>query len=290
MTKVFYNPLSDNRHGEENAKKIAEVLSGEELNFIDLTKTDMREVVKSAPKDDKLVIAGGDGTLHFLVNMFGGKLPERPLHYFATGCGNDFMTDIGKKSGDVFVVNDYMKDLPTVSVNDSKKVCFFNGVGFGLDGYCCEIGDNMKRKTDKPINYASIAIKGMLFYFKPRNAVITVDGERYEYEHVWLAPTMNGRYYGGGMIIAPQQDRMNPDRTLSVVIYHCKSKLKTLMSFPSVFKGTHVNNKKIVEIKTGHEIKVEFDRPTPLQVDGETYLNVTHYGVSANKPTDTENT
>lgn len=281
MTNVCYNPLSDNRHGEKNAKRIAEVLKNEELNFVDITKTDIREFVLTAPENDKIVIAGGDGTLHFLINKFGAKIPDRPLYYFSTGCGNDFKTDIGKKDDDVFVINDYLKDLPSVSVNGCKKMLFFNGVGFGIDGYCCEQGDKLKKQTDKPINYAAIAIKGMLFYFKPRNAIVTVDGVKHKYKNVWLAPAMNGRFYGGGMNIAPGQDRMNPEHTLSTVVFHCKSKLKTLMVFPSIFKGKHIEHEKMVEVITGRNISVVFDRPTPLQVDGETYVNVTRYSVTA---------
>lgn len=290
MTNVFYNPLSDNRHGEKNAQKIAEVLKSEELNYIDITKTDLREFLSSAPKDDKIVIAGGDGTIHFTINKFGGRIPDRPLYYFPTGCGNDFKMDIkDKNNSDVILINDYLKDLPTVSINGCKKITFFNGIGFGIDGYCCEEGDKLKKQTDKPINYASIAIKGMLFHFKPRNATVTVDGVKHEYKHVWLAPTMNGRFYGGGMNIAPGQDRMNPERTLSTVVFRCKSKLKTLMVFPSIFKGKHIEHKDMVDVMTGHEITVEFDRPTPLQVDGETYVNVTRYTVSVKTETTSEN-
>ena len=43
---------------------------------------------------------------------------------------------------------------------------FINGIGFGIDGYCCEVGDQLKAKSDKPVNYASIAIKGLLFHYK----------------------------------------------------------------------------------------------------------------------------
>ena len=37
----------------------------------------------------------------------------------------------------------------------------------------------------------------------------------------------------------------------------------------------------LVAVHTGHEITVEFDRPTPLQIDGETILNVTRYTARA---------
>lgn len=285
LTYVLFNPLADNRHGEKNAKKIVyflKSLKSDEIKFVDFTKIDLLEFINSTPESDKIIIAGGDGTIHFMINKFGGRIPERPLYYFPTGCGNDFRSDVKDKVGDdIIMINDYLKNLPTVSVNGCKRILFFNGIGYGIDGYCCEEGDRLKKQSSKPINYTSIAVKGMLFYFKPRNATVTVDGVKREYKHVWLAPTMNGRYYGGGMIVAPTQDRMNPKHTLSTVVFHCKSKLKTLMVFPSIFKGEHVKHKDMVEVLTGRNITVEFDRPTPLQVDGETYVNVSRYTVSA---------
>ena len=284
-TKVLYNPLSDNRHGEQNAKKIAEVLKDEEFELVDLTKLDLPDYFRTEPEDEKIIVAGGDGTIHVIFNKLGGKLPDRPIYYYPTGNGNDFVTDIREKNSDPIIkLNDYIKDLPTVTVDGKKDVLFFNGVGYGIDGYCCEEGDKLKAQSDKPINYAGIAIKGILGKFKPRKAVVTVDGVKSEYDNVWLVPTMNGRYYGGGMNIAPGQDRLDPDKKLSVVVFRGKSKLKTLMVFPSVFKGQHVKHEKMVTILTGHEITVEFDQPTPLQVDGETYINVSSYTAVSGKP------
>ncbi|MDE6732214.1 MAG: diacylglycerol kinase family protein [Oscillospiraceae bacterium] len=280
MIKVLYNSLADNHHGEENAAKIKKLSGYEDAEFVDLIKADLREILSRS--DDKIVLAGGDGTIHFFINKFGGKVPEHPLYYFPTGNGNDFKNDIKEHDSDeVVLLNDYLKNLPTVSVNNCKKIYFLNGIGYGIDGYCCEEGDRLKKQTTKPINYAAIAIKGILGKFKQRNAVVTVDGVEHKYSHVWLTATMNGRFYGGGMNIAPAQDRLNTERKQSVVVFHCKSKLKTLMVFPSIFKGKHVEHKKMVEVLTGHEITVAFDRPTPLQVDGETYLNVSHYSVEA---------
>lgn len=167
-----------------------------------------------------------------------------------------------------------------------KKQLFLNNVGFGIDGYCCEVGDEQRAKrqksgSQKPINYTAIAIKGLLFHFKPRNAIVTVDGKEYTYKKVWLAPTMNGKFYGGGMMPTPKQDRLGKDGTVSLMLFHSTGKLRTLMIFPSLFKGTHVKHKNKVAILTGKNITVKFDCPTPLQIDGETILNVTSYSVSA---------
>ena len=50
--------------------------------------------------------------------------------------------------------------------------------------------------------------------------------------------------------------------------------------FPSIFKGKHVKKKKNVTILQGKNITVTFDRPTPLQIDGETVLDVMTYNVT----------
>ena len=86
---------------------------------------------------------------------------------------------------------------------------------------------------------------------------------------------MNGRYYGGGMKAAPDQDRLSD--TLTCMVFKDKGRIGTLMGFPAIFKGEHVNNKKLVAISTGKEITVKFDRPTALQIDGETVRGVTEY-------------
>ena len=197
------------------------------------------------------------------------------VYLFGSGTGNDFLTDIGKQAGEEVLINRYLTDLPTVYVNGMEKL-FINNMGFGIDGYCCEVADQIKAVSpQKEINYSGIAIKGLLFHFKPCHAVITVDGKTHEFDHVWIAPTMKGRYYGGGMNMAPDQDRSSGK--LSVVVYHCRSKLKALMAFPSIFKGEHIQNKDIVSVFTGNDISVSFSHPCAAQIDGETVLDVTEY-------------
>ncbi|MBQ2755551.1 MAG: diacylglycerol kinase family protein, partial [Oscillospiraceae bacterium] len=147
----------------------------------------------------------------------------------------------------------------------------------GIDGYCCQVGDELKEKQRKKVNYASAAVKGLLFHFKPRNAKVTVDGREYTYKKVWIAPTMLGRYHGSGMMAAPDQNRDNKEKRLSLVVFHGAGRLRTLCVFPKLFKGTHVKKKKLLAVHTGRNIRVEFDRPTPLQIDGETIQDVTEY-------------
>lgn len=252
--------------------------------------TDYASFFLGLEKGADLILCGGDGTLNRFVNGTRGLTVEHDLYYYPIGSGNDFARDLGyeKNSAPTFRINSYLQDLPSVTVNGTETL-FLNNVGFGIDGYCTEVGDrqraeNEKNGKGKPINYTAIAIRGLLGGFAPRNATITVDGAEHCYKRVWLAPCMNGRYYGGGMMPAPQQDRTSEARTVSVMVFHDVGKLGALKIFPSIFKGEHTKYTGHVAVHTGHEIRVAFDRPTPLQIDGETVPNVTEYAVSARVP------
>ena len=123
------------------------------------------------------------------------------------------------------------------------------------------------------------AIKGLLYAFKPVTATVVVDGKETKFKKTWIAPTMYGRFYGGGMMPTPDQKRNAEEREVSLMVFHGSGKLKTLLIFPSLFEGTHIEKKKHVSILQGKRITVAFDRPASLQIDGETVLNVTEYTV-----------
>lgn len=275
---ILYNPAA----GDGSCKNYAECTSiiYDHAELIDMTRiTNYRAVLRDMRKEDILVIVGGDGTLNRFVNDTNGIEISQEILYLPAGTGNDFAKDLGKSEcGNPFEITQYLQNLPSVEVK-GKHYRFINGVGFGIDGYCCQMGDERKKKPGKKVNYTTIAIKGLLFHFDARNASITVDGKRYDYEKVWIAPTMHGRYYGSGTVAAPEQDRATGQ--LSVMVFHGAGRLRALCLFPSIFKGKHTKHKDMVAVHTGKEITVEFDRPTPLQIDGETIFDVTSYTARA---------
>ena len=278
MTKtyIYYNSKSGNGRGKANSEYAKDFFKDDEVSFLDLLENDILKVFETK-EADKVVLCGGDGTLNHFVNDIKDTEITLPVYFCASGTGNDFLNDLGRKKEDgPVLVNDYIKNLPTVRVNGMERK-FINGIGYGIDGYCCEEGDRIRATSDKPVNYTTIAIKGLIYKYKPANAVVTIDGVRKEYKKVWLAPAMNGRYFGGGMMPTPGQKRLSEDKKLSNLVFYGAGKLKTLLMFPAIFKGGHVKYTKNAVITEGKHIKVEYDRPVALQIDGETVLNVTEY-------------
>ncbi len=276
MKYVLFNPFSCNGDCENHAKTYIEGIS-EDHKLVNMTEIESyQELFAGLSTDDEIVICGGDGTLNRFINDTNGIEINNPVYYYPAGTGNDFYADVKSDSDEKPVlINKYIKNLPTATVN-GKEYKFINGVGFGIDGYCCEMGDKLHAEGKK-VDYTGIAIKGLLFHYKPTNAKVIVDGKEYDYKKVWIAPTMHGRRYGGGMIPTPDQDREAEDRKLSVMIFHGSSAIKTLMIFPSIFKGEHIKSVKHVTVHTGKDITVRFDSPRSLQIDGETILGVEEY-------------
>ena len=266
MKYYLYNSLANNGIRPQ-------VPAGTEL--IDAVGLDYPAYLNGLAPEDEVVLIGGDGSLNYFINAVRGTELKNKIYLLGNGTGNDFLHDIDRKAGEEVLINPYLSHLPTVYVNGLEKL-FINNMGFGIDGYCCEVADQIKEKSpQEKIDYSGIAIKGLLFHFKPCHAEITVDGVRHAFDHVWIAPTMKGKYYGGGMMMAPDQDRFSDK--LTVVVYHCRSKLKALIAFPSIFKGEHVRKTDLVQCFTGNDIQVRFSRPCAAQIDGETVLNVTEY-------------
>ncbi len=173
---VLYNPHAGNGHGTEDTMKLKDIMKDDELVFCDMTTIESyKTFFASLAEDDRVIVAGGDGTLNRFINDTDGLSLCHDVYYYATGSGNDFWHDLGFQKGDPPVcVNDYIKDLPVATVN-GKSYRVLNGVGYGIDGYCCEVGDKLRNIPGKKINYTSIAIKGLLFHFHPVNATVTVD-------------------------------------------------------------------------------------------------------------------
>lgn len=275
---VLFNPLANNKRGEEDAHRVESVITDGEFDYKSVLEVgSFQKLIDELPADVTPVLAGGDGSINYFINDVDCDRLEREVLYFPAGSGNDFMHDVSEDGSVKYVsLNKYVKNLPWVEVNGMKKH-FINGIGYGIDGYCCEVADKIRETSEKPINYTSIAIKGLLFFFKPVNATVIIDGVERKFDHAWLAPAMNGRFYGGGMNATPSQNRLDSEGKLSTMIFTGRNKLRTLMIFPSIFKGEHVKHTDVVTVLSGKKIEVTFDRPCALQIDGETVLNVTSY-------------
>ena len=283
MNYILYNPKANNENNDLNIIHVAEENEQIEVAKINLLGLDVPAFCATLTSEDKVYLCGGDGTLcRFANNAYGVEFPC-PVCVIRSGTGNDFLNDIGQGKDDAPVdIRKYLKGLPLVSVNGQELRCL-NGVGLGVDGAVCHGVEEFKARTNKKkASYTAIALKELGYKYKRPSAKLYVDGEVHEYTDVWAMSTMKGKFYGGGMMIAPGQDR--DSGKVSVMAMHSGSRLKTLTVFTKVYKGNHVKHTEMVEIFEGYDIRVEFDSPCYLQIDGEVISDVTEYSVHCERP------
>lgn len=266
---VLYNPRSKRGKIEKILKQIKKKLKGYEViigSLLDIKNVD--EFLKTLNKEDKIIIVGGDGTLHYLANALVGKEIEQDLLVTRKGgTGNDFVRSIKKgQKGHFIRINDFIKNLP-VETNEEKETRFLNSVGLGIDAYVCYLVEGSDGpKTEG--NYFKSAYKAFRVS-KPHNIRLTVDGVTTEHKKVWFSVVCNGKYFGGGMKISPKSKRL--DDTLEVVVVKGVSKAILFMIFPSIYLGIHGIFKKFVKFFKGRHIIIETDMHVHIQYDGEAF-------------------
>ncbi len=283
MIYILYNPQA--HRGTEELKIVhkGETVNKPAIKKINIVDMDVASFAAKLSKEDRVLIRGGDGTIHHFANHAKGVEFPCPMYMIRSGTGNDFLNDIGQlDSTSPFDIRKYLKDLPEVTFN-GKTFCFVNGVGLGVDGAVCHEVEVYKVKhPDKKANYTAIALKELGYNYKRPVARVTVDGVVHHYKDVWAVSTMKGRYFGGGMKIAPNQDR--DSGKVSVMVMHGGSRIKTLAVFAKIKTGDHVKHTEMVDVFEGYDVKVEFATPNDLQIDGEVFTGVSKYTVRCKKP------
>ena len=282
MIYILYNPKAHNGTNDLNIVYKGDTQNKPSIKKINIIDLDVKAFASELNDSDRVLIRGGDGTLHHFANRAKGVDFPCKLFMIRSGTGNDFLNDIGQMIADEPVdIREYLRDLPTVTFGGKSRV-FINGVGLGVDGEVCQGVEIYRTKNpNKKANYTAIAIQELGFKYQRPSAKITVDGVTRVYDKVWAVSTMKGRYYGGGLKIAPGQNRNSGK--VSVVIMHGGSRVKTLSVFARIKDGGHVKHTDMVEVLMGNKVKVEFSRPYALQVDGEVFTGISKYSVDCHK-------
>lgn len=273
MFYILYNALSKSGKNKKNLEELVELVKQRNteytmMNIIEIK--DCSKFLESINEDDEVVIVGGDGTVHHVANQLKNHQPiKQNLYLFAAGTGNDFIRNINQPIKQLVRINDYLYDLPSLSVNGEDWL-FVNGAGLGVDALVC-LGVNAGNSEKKSV-YTKITLKSFLTY-KPCDMDVEIDGEKHHFKKCWICVAMNGECQGGGLKFAPgaKVDRVDLD---FLCLHNC-GRLKTFWVFAHLmFGGKHLKFKKNVFYKKVENIKITSSVPLPLQKDGETIENV----------------
>lgn len=226
----------------------------------------------------KIVVVGGDGTLHEVVNgIFIQKSADTTditIAVVPVGTGNDWvrMYGIPHKYTDCIRAivggRSILQDIGYLNYIESKvrqQRYMANMAGIGLDA--C-VNERYTRKKEKGIvtgrlTYIMTLIHSLLTY-RPIRMKIWVDGDIVLEGKVLTGAIAIGKYNGGGMLQAP--NAVADDGLFDLTIIHGSS-LTVLRYFKSLFNGK-IYDVPRAKFFRGRDIRIESEKGI-IEVDGE---------------------
>jgi len=271
---AIVNPAAGRGRARFQLPRTADALARADLDVeihLSADADDLRRLAIAAFDAGRGVIAcGGDGT----VSTVAGLAAEHDgvLGLVPSGSGNDFARQLGIPRDDVEAAVAALVDAQVVPVDlgrahaaDGTTTWFATVANVGFDAEANRWSNGVRWTSGAPLYV--LATLRTLMHYRPRPFRITVDDETFDTD-AWLVAIGNTRTYASGMMITPDADLH--DGALDVCVVGPVSRLDFLRTFPSVFRGGHVEHP-IVETYRGATVTVESpDVATPeLWAGGE---------------------
>ncbi len=220
---------------------------------------------------DRVIVVGGDGTCHELINS--DKFNQKIIGVLPTGSGNDFAFTLG-------LTKNIYRDLQTLlnqktldldvgyaelTEFSGRKVSFLfaNSIGIGFDA---EVANTVKKiKYIRGIFLYLLGVFKTLSNYHFRTISINTKGFNLK-EPLFMISIGNGKTAGGGFKLTPLANPI--DGLIDVCIVKKISKLKVLQILPFAIFGKHITNKAVLYFQT-KELYITSEDPIYVHADGE---------------------
>jgi YegS/Rv2252/BmrU family lipid kinase len=223
---------------------------------------------------DLVVAAGGDGTVHEVLNgLMRISAEERPaLGLLPTGSGNDTRRMLG-------VPDDLAQAALVLATGVRKRfdvgVCngayFNNSFAAGLDAKVTAKAVEYKitKRRSGLWLYVTALLHVLFRELDSFDVRVGFDGSAAEQVDTLIVAAMIGKTYGGGFLITP--DALPEDGLFDVCMIDPLSLTQALMRLPFVISGRHTQMKP-VHMSRHSSLIIESERALPAQIDGEVLL------------------
>ncbi|MDH8678003.1 YegS/Rv2252/BmrU family lipid kinase [Fusibacter bizertensis] len=268
---LMYNPRSGTRSFQAQLDYVVDRFQTEGMQIIPYRMNDMNRLETYLKNIDvstfkKIIISGGDGTVHQVVNCMMRLGIDLPIAIFPTGTANDFsqyfeipkdiegMTEVALK--------DQYVDCDLGKVNDQY---FINVASFGN---LVDISQRVNEQAKNVIGVLAYYIKGIeeipkLRAFKARIGVDDVVIEA----QIYFVLIMNGKSAGGFRKLAPYSDIS--DGLLDVLVFKKCPVLELMPLLIQVWNGEHPKSD-YIQYTQAKKITVECSDAITSDLDGET--------------------
>jgi diacylglycerol kinase (ATP) len=255
--RVILNPSAAHGRTLRRLAEIEEALRRHDLKHeILLTQgpAHATELGRAAKADgvDVVAVVGGDGTLNEVVQAYldenGEPVAGPDLMLIPSGTGGDFKRTLGLDGSIDDAVGRIRKgtrrpiDLGVLRFEPHPGQvpfrAFVNVASFGIGGQVDALVNSTPKWMGGKASFFLATLRAMARY-KNASVRVKVDGHEWYEGPVFNVAVANGRFFGGGMKIAPQADPS--DGRFELVCIGDLTKLEAVGLSSKIYKGEHLS-------------------------------------------------
>lgn len=282
MYHVIVNPIAGGGRSLQKLPVLRELFEEKNLAYAVHETTGIGDAIEKAKKlcatprgeISGIIGIGGDGTFQEIVTgmlgYFGGRI-EIPLGIIPAGSGNDFTNTLqGKKNARrdarfffELIVRGQTRTVDVLTANDRA---YLNIGNIGLDAQIVKNAAELKEKYPRRAYYAAV-YKSIM---RQKNIPLKLQiGDEIIEKSFTLVAICNGRFYGGGMKIAPSAEPDDGKITLCMV--DGIRRAQTMVLFPTLMMVRH-GRLKYVNFRDCDSVKITLPPgEETLCLDGNLY-------------------
>ena len=259
---VVYNPIAGRRR-RRFLSRVLEALERRGLSVrLEPTKKrgDAEDLARNADAD-RIVVAGGDGTINEALN----GLPESgpPLAVIPLGTANVLAHELGVAAGAEAVAQAIVEGSPrevTLGLVNGRRFSMMAGVGFDA-----HVVRDVDTKLKRAIGKGAYVIETLrqLFKFRPHFYDLRIDGVAHRAASVILC---NGHYYGGRFVAAPDARLDAPE--FQIVLFGRAGRWATIRYAVALALG-RLPSLADVTILPARVVEIDGAPDEPVQADGD---------------------
>lgn len=268
---LIYNPVAGEGAFKENLDAVLQHLqkTGYQMLVHRTSQTDELDVVIHNYKAciDAIVAAGGDGTIHKIVNgMFKNAMLDIPLGIIPVGTSNDIANYLGIPTNFVGAIDLIGKGkVQHIDIGETNGIYFVNVASGGL---LMEVPHTTSVKLKSLAGRLAYYLKGIeqLPNLRPIPVKITCPEEKIVGD-ILLFVILNGSIAGGFKNLAPSASMV--DGKLDVLIFKPVPISRLLSVFVKILRGEHVGDSSLVYFQSAGPIEILCDSVVGTDIDGE---------------------
>jgi len=220
---------------------------------------------------DRVIAAGGDGTLNEVVNGLVGAPRRVEMGLLPLGTANDFARTVNippDLEGAAAVLEAGRKqEIDVVKLTPSESPAhYFINVSAG--GFSTKVDKNIDKQTKVTWGSLGYAISALKAFpeLEPYEATLTFDDEPSVTVLIYNLVVANARFVGGGIPVAPEADL--GDGLFDVIVFRAVTLTRLMTLVPKAMLGQHLDDDDVLYRRAGR-FEVSSQPPFELNTDGE---------------------